>query len=162
MKGKTPSTAEERMNWNISPELYAKIRDTWNRHVELELVENDYQRAVDEMISTKGVYEVVQTGQRWEGHEGAMTFYGELVKACPEPAFELVEICVGPQGVFGVANMTGRMEAPFAGFDQVGQDVKWRIINMFQWDPDEEKIFGERIHYFGPWPPQTPEGAVGY
>ena len=50
------------------------------------------------------VYEIVPTGQRWEGHAGARAFYTELFAAFPDNAFELTDIVIGPQGVFEVGD----------------------------------------------------------
>ena len=156
MKGKQPSTASDRMARNISPELYSTIRTMWDRHVELEVAEGKLEQAVEETMAEDCVYELLLTGERWEGHTGAMDFYDLLNAAFPTAEWELLDICIGPQGVLGIANMTAKMEAPFGGFDETGKEVHWRIINMFEWDPDAEKFHGERLHYFGPWPPSTP------
>lgn len=67
------------------------------------------------------VYEVVQTGEKWTGHDGARKFYDTLTKAVPDSEFELLDIVIGPQGVLGIANMTGTQKFPFAGNDQTGQ-----------------------------------------
>ncbi len=61
------------------------------------------------------VYEIVPTGQRWEGHAGARAFYTELFGAFPDNAFALSEIVIGPQGAFEVATLTGTNPGPWAG-----------------------------------------------
>ena len=61
------------------------------------------------------VYELVQTGHRWEGHEGAARFYGGLLGAFPDIDFQLTDIVIGPQGVCEEADVTGTHEAEWLG-----------------------------------------------
>ena len=52
-------------------------------------------RDIDGLIATLTpdcAYEIVPTGQRWEGHAGARAFYAELFAAFPDNAFALSEI----------------------------------------------------------------------
>ena len=66
------------------------------------------------------MYEIVPTGQRWEGHDGARAFYTELFAAFPDNRFALTEIVVGPQGVFEAARLTGTNLGPWAGVAGLG------------------------------------------
>ena len=34
--------------------------------------------------------------------------------------------------------------------DQTGQAVRWRLNNMFPWDPDQRKFSGETLYFFRP------------
>ena len=82
------------------------IKRTWVRH---SIAED--ARDIDGLIATLSedcVYEIVPTGQRWEGHAGARAFYTELFAAFPDNAFALTEIVIGPQGAFEVATLTAR------------------------------------------------------
>ena len=82
-----------------------RIKRLWVRH---SIAED--RRDIDGLIATLSpdcVYEIVPTGQRWEGHDGARGFYTELFGAFPDNAFALTDIVVGPQGVFEVATLTG-------------------------------------------------------
>ena len=152
MKGHKPSTALERFKRNVDAEEYQKIRDTWERHVDLE-AGGYFEQAVQETMVEDCVYELAETGQSWQGHEGAMAFYDIFRKAFPDPEWELLDIAVGPQGVLGIANMTAKQEGPFHNFDKIGHTVHGRIINMFTWNPKAQMFAGERVHYLGPWPP---------
>ena len=60
---------------------YDEIRELWKRH---SLAED--ARDLPGLISTLTedcVYELVQSGHRWEGHEGAARFYTQLLTALP-------------------------------------------------------------------------------
>ena len=93
------------------------------------------------------VYEIVPTGQRWEGHEGARPFYSDLFGAFPDNAFALSEIVVGPQGVFEVATLTGTNQGPWAGVPPSGLAVSLEVLIYFPWDPVTERFTGERIWF---------------
>src|SRR5207247_1767820 len=74
------------------------IKRLWVRH---SIAED--RRDIDGLIATLAsecVYEIVGTGLRWEGHDGARAFYTELFAAFPDNTFALTDIVIGPQGVF--------------------------------------------------------------
>ena len=142
------SNPEERLNMEVTQEQYDYIKNLWIKHVTAEA-----EGKIDVVLSTMTddcVYEIIQTGEVWIGHEGARKFYDILMKAVPDAEFELLDIVIGPQGVLGVANMKGTQKEPFAGIDQSGQQVYWRLINIFSWDPVNLKFTGERIYSFKP------------
>ncbi len=140
-----PSTIQQRLAWPITPELYEKIRRLWIKH---SLAED--RRNLDGLIETLAedcVYEVVPTGQRWEGHAGARAFYQEFLTAFPDVHFELRDIVIGPQGVIEVAEMTGTHAGPWGGRAATGRPVRLLIIIHFPWDPQAGKFAGERVYY---------------
>jgi predicted ester cyclase len=141
-------TVEQRVQWEANREEYDLIRDVFFRHCDRELA-GDID-AVLETLTPDCVYELAQTGQRWEGHAGARRFYAELLAAFPDNRWELHDVVVGPQGVMSNVTMTAHQAAPFAGVNQVGTDVRWRLNNMFPWDPEAKKFSGETLYYFRP------------
>src|SRR6187399_1171560 len=83
---------------------YTEIRELWKTH---SIAEDN--RDLPGLISTLTddcVYEVMGTGARWEGHEGAGRFYTELLTAFPDIHFDLEYIVIGPQGVCEEARVT--------------------------------------------------------
>ena len=97
----------------FDPAELRRIKRLWVRH---SIAED--ARDIDGLIATLSpdcVYEIVPTGQRWEGHDGARAFYAELFAAFPDNAFALTEIVIGPQGAFEVATLTGTNRGPWAG-----------------------------------------------
>jgi predicted ester cyclase len=141
-------TVEQRVQWEANREEYDLIRDVFFRHCDRELA-GDID-AVLETLTPDCVYELPQTGQRWEGHAGARRFYAELLAAFPDNSWELHDVVVGPQGVMSNVTMTAHQAAPFAGVNQVGTEVRWRLNNMFPWDPEAKKFSGETLYYFRP------------
>jgi predicted ester cyclase len=104
---------QARLGRGFDPAELRRIKRLWVRH---SIAED--RRDIDGLIATLAPtceYEIVVTGQRWQGHDGARRFYTELFAAFPDNAFALSEIVVGPQGVFEVATLTGTNQGPWAG-----------------------------------------------
>ncbi len=140
-----PSTIQDRLARDVTPELYRRIRRLWIRH---SIAED--RRDLDGLIATLTsdcVYEIVPTGQRWEGHDGARAFYTSFLGSFPDVHFDLTDIVIGPQGVIEVAEMTGTHRGAWAGIDPTGQPVGLTIIIHFPWDPDAGLFAGERIYF---------------
>ena len=136
---------QARLGRGFDPAELRRIKRLWVRH---SIAED--RRDVDALIATLTndcVYEIVPTGGRWEGHDGARRFYGELFAAFPDNAFALSEIVVGPQGVFEVATLTGTNAGPWAGVRPSGLAVSLEVLIFFPWDPVTERFSGERIWF---------------
>jgi len=128
-------------------EEYAAIRDLWKRHSIAE-----EKRDLPGLLSTLTddcVYELVQTGDRWEGHGGAALFYGGLLGAFPDVDFQLTDIVIGPQGVCEEADVTGTHEAEWLGIAPTGESLAWKVVIFFPWDPDKRLFRGERVYTAG-------------
>lgn len=121
------------------------IKRLWVRH---SIAED--ARDIDGLMATladDAVYEIVPTGQRWDGIDGARAFYAELFAAFPDNRFELTEIVVGPQGVFEAARLTGTNLGPWAGTPASGLPVDLEVLILFPWDPLARRFKGERIWF---------------
>jgi predicted ester cyclase len=122
-----------------------QIKRLWVRHSVAE-----DRRDIDGLVATLApdcAYEIVPSGQRWEGHGGARHFYAELFAAFPDNAFALSDIVIGPQGVMEVATLTGTNTGPWAGAAATGLPVALQVIILFPWDPATERFSGERIWF---------------
>ena len=134
-----------RLDRRFDPAELRQIKRLWVRH---SIAED--RRDIEGLVATLApdcVYELVPTGQRWEGHAGARAFYTELFAAFPDNAFALSEIVVGPQGVFEVATLTGTNQGPWAGVPPSGLAVSLEVLILFPWDPVTERFTGERIWF---------------
>lgn len=134
-----------RLGWEVTPELYRRIRRLWIRH---SLAED--RRDIPGLLATLAencVYELVPTGQRWVGHEGARQFYHTLLGAFPDVKFALQDIVIGPQGVIEVARLTGTHQGPWAGLAPTGRRVDCTVIIYFPWDPNVGKFAGEKVYF---------------
>lgn len=132
---------------SITPELYREIRREWTTH---SIAEDN--RDIPGLLSTLTedcVYEVVEQGARWEGHEGAARFYTELLTAFPDIHFDLQHIVIGPQGVWEEAHVTGTHEKDWLNLPATGGSVTFDVSIFFPWDMEKKKFQGERVHVFG-------------
>ncbi len=137
----------ELLRRRIDPAAYEEIRELWKRHSVAE-----EKRDLPGLISTltdNCVYELVQTGQRWEGHEGAMRFYAELLAAFPDIDFQLTDIVIGPQGVCEEADVTGTHEGAWLGVPPSGQRLSFRVVIFFPWDEERRLFRGEKVYVEG-------------
>jgi predicted ester cyclase len=139
------STVRERLGWPVTPELYEKVRRLWIRHSMAE--DRRDLPGLIETLAEDCVYEVVPTGQRWEGHAGARAFYQAFLAAFPDVKFELKDIVIGPQGVVEVAEMTATHSGPWAGLAPTGRAVRLLVVIHFPWDPAAQKFAGERVYF---------------
>jgi predicted ester cyclase len=138
-------TIQARLGRRFEPDELKRIKRLWVRH---SIAED--RQDIDGLVATLSsdcVYEIVPTGQRWEGHAGARAFYTELFGAFPDNRFALTDIVVGPQGVFEVATLTGTNRGPWAGVAPSGLPVALQVLILFPWDPAAERFAGERIWF---------------
>src|ERR687891_1745636 len=127
----------------VDADEYTEIRELWKKH---SIAEDN--RDLPGLISTLTedcVYELVQTGQRWEGHEGAARFYTELLTTYPDIHFDLTSIVIGPQGVCEEAQVTATHRAKWLQFEPTGERLAWRNAIFFPWDPEARKFRGEGV-----------------
>ena len=146
MAGVAPQ-ARELLARDVSPEEYREIRELWKAH---SIAED--KRDIAGLIATLTpdcVYELVQTGHRWEGHEGAARFYTELLTAFPDIAFDLTDIVIGPQGVCEEAHVTATHAAPWLGVEPTGGHLEWDVVIWFPWDDDRRLFRGEKVYVSG-------------
>jgi predicted ester cyclase len=141
------STIRERLNWEITPELYEKIRRLWINHSIAEDA-RDLQGLVD-TLAPSCVYEIIPTGQHWEGHDGARNFYLSFLMAFPDVHFDLQDIVIGPQGVIEVTRMTGTQKGEWAAIpgEPTGRNVDTMIVIHFPWNPEAQLFDGERVYF---------------
>ena len=129
---------------DVTQPLYDEIRELWKRH---SIAEDN--RDLPGLISTLTedcVYELVQTGDRWEGHDGATRFYVQLLTAFPDIHFDLTDIVIGPQGVCEEARVIGTFESEWVGVEPTGERLAWSVVIFFPWDSSRRLFKGEKIH----------------
>ena len=140
---KRAPSIRSRLGWKITPELHRRIRRLWIDHSKAEDC-----RDLDRLIATLAedcVYEIVPTGQRWAGHDGARRFYTEFLGAFPDVKFHLADIVIGPQGVFEVAEMTATHLGAWNNIPPTSKVVRGWVLILFPWNRTAEKFAGEKI-----------------
>ena len=124
-----------------------EIRELWKRHSIAE--ENRDLTGLMATLTPDCVYELVQTGHRWESHEGATRFYAGLLGAFPDIDFQLSDIVIGPQGVCEEADVTGTHEGEWLGIPLSGVRLAWKVAIFFPWDTQQRLFAGERVYTAG-------------
>jgi predicted ester cyclase len=145
MTNKPARTPREQLASDLTPELYHRIRRLWMQHSIAE--ENRDLPGLLETLAEDCVYEVLPTGQRWVGHDGARAFYEAFLAAFPDVHFDLIDIVIGPQGVMEVAELTGTHQGRWADRAPTGHPVRVLVVIHFPWDPEYEKFAGEKIYF---------------
>ena len=143
----------------VDVDEYAEIRELWKTH---SIAEDN--RDLPGLISTLTedcVYEVMGTGARWEGHEGATRFYTELLTAFPDIHFDLEYIVIGPQGVCEEAHVTATHAARWLEHEPTGERLEWRNAIFFPWDPAAKKFRGEMVYTDLAFPTVLADGDRG-
>jgi predicted ester cyclase len=128
-----------------TPAEHDAIRSLWKAH---SIAEDG--RDLEGLIATLTpdcVYEVVPTGNRWEGHAGARNFYRSLLGAFPDVDFRLRNIVIGPQGVCEEARLTGTHAADWLEYPASGRRVAFDVVIFFPWDREARLFRGERVHF---------------
>jgi predicted ester cyclase len=135
----------EKLKREFTREEYDAVRKLWKAH---SLAED--ARDLEGLIATLTddcVYEVVPTGNRWEGPDGARSFYRALLGAFPDVKFELRDIVIGPQGVCEEARLTGTHERDWLEYPATGRGIDFQVVIFFPWDPERRLFLGERVHF---------------
>ena len=130
-----------------SQDEHDAIRRLWTRHSVAE--DNRDLPGLLATLSDDCVYELVQTGHRWEGHDGARRFYTELLTAFPDIRFDLTDIVIGPQGVCEEADVSATQQAPWLGEPPREGRLEWKVLIWFPWDPEQRLFRGEKVYTFG-------------
>ena len=142
-EGQVRERVRERLGWPADAGTQRRVRRLWQRH---SIAED--RRDINGLISTLSpdcVYEIVGTGLRWEGHGGARAFYTELFAAFPDNRFSLIDIVIGPQGVFEAVVLEATHEGPFAGLAPTGRHVRLELAILFPWNNVAGLFEGEQI-----------------
>ena len=129
------------------PGEHEAIRELWKRHSIAE--DNRDLPGLLATLTEDCVYELVQSGHRWEGHEGAARFYGGLLGSFPDIDFQLTNIVIGPQGVCEEADVTGTFENEWLGVQPTGERLAWQVTIFFPWDREQRLFSGERVYTAG-------------
>jgi predicted ester cyclase len=134
----------ELLRRDVDASEYGEIRELWKRHSIAE--DNRDIAGLMSTLTDDCVYEVMGTGRRWEGHDGATRFYMELLGAFPDIDFSLTDIVIGPQGVCEEAEVTATHQGDWLGVPPSGEPVAFKVAIFFPWDPGRRLFRGEKVY----------------
>jgi len=125
-------------------EEHEAIRELWKSHSIAE--DNRDLPGLLATLTEHCVYTVRPGDHRWEGHDGAARFYGELLTAFPDIHFDLTGIVIGPQGVCEEARVAGTHQAKWLDYEPTGEFLKWNVAIFFPWDREQRLFRGEKVY----------------
>jgi SnoaL-like protein len=140
------------LDLTITPDLYAEIRDLWLLHVTNEErlfvphtdeVTEDAMKKMLAAFTPDCVMELVATGDRWTGYDGARAFYDAFLSSLGGMEWVPQALVIGPQGVLDVVNMTGTLPKPFAGLTAIGDRLALQWVIFFPWVAKARRFKGE-------------------
>jgi hypothetical protein len=149
------------ITWNVTGEVYQKIRHDWLVHVSAEeelfrpYSEAEFLTQTSKMLSVFSddcVMELVPTGERWQGKEEARSFYRTFTGSLAEMEWTPQAVVIGPQGVLDVVTMTGTLLRPFAGLTDVGRALHLQWVIFFPWIAEAAAFRGETVYSIQPVP----------
>jgi predicted ester cyclase len=138
------ATVKSFLNRDVDSAEYREIRRLWLEH---SLAED--RRDIPGLMSTLTedcVYHMPQTGSIWNGKPGATEFYTGMLGAFPDVHFDLVNIVIGPQGVWEEALVTATHTGQWLDWSPSGKHIEMRVTILFPWDREKHLFLGERIH----------------
>jgi hypothetical protein len=147
------------VTWEVTREEYDAVRHAFLTQLQAGQVlfkpytEDVFKAQVEKMLEVfteDCIMELVSTGERWVGHEGATAFYRAFLGSFSETEWTPQATVIGPQGVLDVVNMTGMLEKPFAWLANVGETVHLQWVFYFAWAPEAGKFKGETIYSIRP------------
>ena len=129
----------------FDPAELREIKRLWVRH---SIAED--ARDIDGLVATltpNCAYELIPTGQRWEGHDGARAFYTELFAAFPDNRFELTEHRGRAAGRLRGRSAYRHKPRAVGGRARVRAADRPGGADPVPWDPVTRLFLGERIWF---------------
>lgn len=138
------SLVKDWVDLEITPQLYDQIRALWAFHCDRE-----NNGDIDGLLTTLTddcEYHLVNVGAKWQGHEGARSFYTGLLNAFADVLWVPEALVIGPQGVFDVVVLNGKHLKDWCGMTASSERVYIRFLIWFPWNMRQGKFSGERMY----------------
>lgn len=90
-------------------------------------------------------YEIVATGDTYEGPDAVTTLYGETARAFPELSFDLGAVHHARDAVLCEVLFRGAQRGSWRGLPATGRLVQYRMLNVFVFDDD--RLVCERMYF---------------
>ena len=90
-------------------------------------------------------YEIVPTGDVYDGAEEVMAYYAESRSAFPDQRNELVSLRHSDDAVIVEFDLKGTHRGPLRGFEPTGREFTCRMLAIFEFDGD--RIVCERVYF---------------
>jgi steroid delta-isomerase-like uncharacterized protein len=90
-------------------------------------------------------YEIVPTGDVYDGAEAVMGYYNESRTAFPDQRNELIALHHADDAVIAEFTLKGTHRGPLRGFEPTGKEFSCRMIAVFEFE--EDGIVCERVYF---------------
>src|SRR3954453_20433480 len=113
----------------------------------IEHMESENRHEFDTTIKTfdHPRYELIATGDVYEGHEGVPRYFEETRTAFPDQRNELIALHHADDAVVVEANLYGTHEGPLRGLPPTGRKFEMRFCAIFVFE--EDRLVCERVYF---------------
>ena len=126
----------------VSEELRRKREELVIEHMETEN-RHEYGATIETFDHPR--YELVGTGDVYDGREAVARYFEETRTAFPDQRNELLALHHADDAVIVEANLFGTHEGPFRGLPPTGQKFEMRFAAMFLFE--EDRLVCERVYF---------------
>jgi len=92
-------------------------------------------------------YELIATGQVYDGEEDVRGYYATSRAAFPDQRNEIRALRTTDDGVIVEFDLLGTHEGPFLGFEPTGRAFRCRMVALFLFDEGGDEIVCERVYF---------------
>lgn len=104
---------------------------------------HEFERCIDAFAHPR--YEIMATGEVWDGHDGVNDLLRENVTAFPDFVFAPSTIQHGDDAVFVEGRFRGTHRGPWRGLPATGRAIDFPLIIVFVFDG--ERMVCERTYF---------------
>jgi steroid delta-isomerase-like uncharacterized protein len=126
----------------VSEELRRKREELVIEHMELEN-RHEYDATIQTFDHPR--YELVGTGEVYDGAEEVARYFTETRTAFPDQRNELIALHHGEDAVIVEANLYGTHNGPLRGLPPTGRKFETRFCAMFVFEDD--RLVCERVYF---------------
>jgi len=113
------------------------------RHMEAENV-HDFDAVIDTFEHPR--YELVATGQVYDGEEEVRGYFAATRGAFPDQRNELIALHDAEEGVWVEFDLLGTHQGELLGFEPTGRAFRVRMAAFFAFGPTD-RIVAERVYF---------------
>jgi steroid delta-isomerase-like uncharacterized protein len=126
----------------VSEELRKKREELVIEHMELEN-RHEYAATIETFDHPR--YELIGTGDVYDGAEEVAAYFQETRTAFPDQRNELIALHHSEDAVIVEANLYGTHEGPLRGLPPTGRRFEMRFCAIFVFD--EDRLVCERVYF---------------
>jgi steroid delta-isomerase-like uncharacterized protein len=114
-----------------------------------EHMESENRHEFDTTIDTfeHPRYEIVPTGDVYDGEEAVRGYFAESRKAFPDQRNEIIQLHHMDDGVVAEFTLRGTHEGDLRGMPPTGKEFECRMLALFLFERDSDRIVCERVYF---------------